>query len=144
MVVRKCGYAHLTPSPRYRSALLMRARLMAGTWFLVASAGPPYPNGPKLESSRVAPGLLNGAGLERSRDFADGPHSPVREAEGTTVGVILGFAMLGIAAALLLLGRPRKGEDMRPFLTSSLVYAVYPAMILVFIAMEMLTIVMNL
>jgi hypothetical protein len=52
--------------------------------------------------------------------------------------------MLGIAAALLLLGRPRKGEDIRPFMTSSLVYAVYPAMILVFIAMGMLTIVMNL
>jgi hypothetical protein len=33
---------------------------------------------------------------------------------------------------------------MRPFMTSSLVYALYPAMILVFIAMEMLTIVMNL
>jgi hypothetical protein len=52
--------------------------------------------------------------------------------------------MLGIAAALLLLGRPRKGEDMRPFMTSSLVYAVYPATILVFIAMGMLTIVTNL
>jgi len=60
------------------------------------------------------------------------------------VGVILGFAMLGIAAALLLLGRPRKGEDIRPFMTSSLVYAVYPAMILVFIAMGSLSIVMNL
>lgn len=60
------------------------------------------------------------------------------------MGVMFGLAMLGIAAALLLLGRPRKGEDMRPFMTSSLVYAVYPAMILVFIAMGMLTIVMNL
>lgn len=60
------------------------------------------------------------------------------------MGVILGFAMLGIAAALLLLGRPRKGEDIRPFMTSSLVYAVYPAMILVFIAMGSLSIVMNL
>ncbi len=58
--------------------------------------------------------------------------------------MILGLAMLAIAAALLLLGRPRKGEDIRPFMTSSLVYAVYPAMILVFIAMGMLTIVMNL
>jgi hypothetical protein len=57
---------------------------------------------------------------------------------------MLGLAMLGIAAALLPLGRPRKGEDMRPFMTSSLVYAVYPAMTLVFIAMGMLTIVMNL
>ena len=60
------------------------------------------------------------------------------------VGVTLGLAMLGIAAALLLLGRPRKGEDMRPFMTSSMIYAVYPAMILVFISMGMLTIVMNL
>lgn len=34
--------------------------------------------------------------------------------KGTTVGVMSGLAMLGIAAALLLLGRPRKGEDMRP------------------------------
>ena len=104
----------------------------------------PNANGPEVESSRVAPGLLNGAGLERSRDFPDGRQSPVREAEGTTVGVILGLAMLGIAAALLLLGRPRKGEDMRPFMTSSLVYAFYPAMTLVFIAMGMLTVVMNL
>ncbi len=60
------------------------------------------------------------------------------------MGVMLGLAMLCIAAALLLLGRPRKGEDMRPFITSSLVYAVYPAMILVFIAIGMLTIAMNL
>jgi hypothetical protein len=60
------------------------------------------------------------------------------------MGVMLGLAMLGIAAALLLLGRPREGEDMRPFMKSSLVYAVYPAMTLVFIAMGMLTIVMNL
>ena len=52
--------------------------------------------------------------------------------------------MLGIAAALLPLGRPRKGEDMRPFMTSALVCAFYPATILVFIAMGMLTIVMNL
>lgn len=52
--------------------------------------------------------------------------------------------MLCIAAALLLLGRPCKGEDMHPFMTSSLVYAVYPAMILVFIAIGMLTIAMNL
>ena len=51
--------------------------------------------------------------------------------------------MLGIAAALLLLGRPRKGEDVRPFMRSPLVFAVYPAMILVFIAMGTLSIVMN-
>jgi len=70
--------------------------------------------------------------------------APSGRLKGITVGVMLGLAMLGIAAALLLLGRPRKGEDMRPFMTSSLVYAVYPAMILVFIAMGMLTIVMNL
>jgi hypothetical protein len=59
------------------------------------------------------------------------------------VGVTLGLAMLGIAAALLLLGRPRKGEDVRPFMRSPLVFAVYPAMILVFIAMGTLSIVMN-
>jgi hypothetical protein len=60
------------------------------------------------------------------------------------VGVTLGLGMLGIAAALLLLGRPHKGEDVRPFMKSSLVFAVYPAMILVFIAMGSLSIVMNL
>ena len=60
------------------------------------------------------------------------------------MGVTLGLGMLGIAAALLLLGRPRKGEDVRPFMKSSLVFAVYPAMILVFIAMGSLSIVMNL
>ncbi len=70
--------------------------------------------------------------------------APSGRLKGITVGVMLGLAMLGIAAALLLLGRPRKGEDMRPFMTSSLVYAFYPAMTLVFIAMGMLTVVMNL
>jgi hypothetical protein len=59
------------------------------------------------------------------------------------VSVTLGLAMLGIAAALLLLGRPRKGEDVRPFMKSSLVYAVYPATILVFIAMGTLSVVMS-
>ncbi len=42
------------------------------------------------------------------------------------MGVIVGLAMLGIAAALLLLGRPRKGEDIRPFMTSSLLVAFGP------------------
>jgi hypothetical protein len=56
---------------------------------------------------------------------------------------MLGFAMLGVAAALLLLGRPRKGEDVRLFMKSSLVFAVYPAAILVFIAMGTLSIVMS-
>ena len=59
------------------------------------------------------------------------------------MSVTLGLAMLGLAAALLLLGRPRKGEDVRPFMNSSLIFALYPAMILVFIAMGALSIVMS-
>jgi hypothetical protein len=51
--------------------------------------------------------------------------------------------MLCIGLAMILLGRPRKGEDMRPFLRSSLASAVYLAIILVFLAIGMLTIVMN-
>ena len=55
---------------------------------------------------------------------------------GATVSVVVGIVMLVIAAALILLARPRKGEDVRPFMNSSLVFAVYPATILVFIAMR--------
>jgi hypothetical protein len=58
--------------------------------------------------------------------------------------VAAGIVMLCIAIAMLLLGRPRKGEDTRPFMRSSFVYATYPAIILVFIAMGTLSIVMNL
>ncbi|MGO4573301.1 hypothetical protein [Microvirga sp. 2TAF3] len=60
------------------------------------------------------------------------------------MSVTPGLAMLGIAAAMLLLGRPRNGEDARPFLKPKLAFAVYPAMILVFIAMGSLSIAMNL
>jgi len=60
------------------------------------------------------------------------------------MNLIIGIAMLCIGLAMILLGRPRKGEDKRPFMHSHLVYATYPALILVFIAMGSLTIVMNL
>jgi hypothetical protein len=45
------------------------------------------------------------------------------------VNLTYGLVMLGIAVALLLLGHPRKGEDVRPFMKSSLVFAVYSAMV---------------
>ena len=59
------------------------------------------------------------------------------------MNVTIGIVMLCIGLAMILLGRPRKGEDMRPFLRSSLASAGHPAMILVFLAIGMLTIVMN-
>jgi len=59
---------------------------------------------------------------------------------GLTVGAIL----LCIGIAMILFGRPRKGEDLRPFMRSPVVFAVYPAMTLVFIAFGVMTIVMNL
>jgi hypothetical protein len=60
------------------------------------------------------------------------------------MNVTIGIVMLAIGLAMILLGRPRKGEGKRPFLNSHLAYAVYPALILVFLAMGILTIVMNL
>jgi hypothetical protein len=51
--------------------------------------------------------------------------------------------MLRIGLEMILLGHPHKSEDMRPFLRSSLASAVYPAMILVFLAIGALTIVMD-
>jgi hypothetical protein len=51
--------------------------------------------------------------------------------------------MLCIGLGMILLGRLRKSEDMRPFLRSSLASPVYPAMILVFLAIGVLTVVMN-
>ncbi len=59
------------------------------------------------------------------------------------MNVTIGIVMLCIGLAMILLGRPRKGEDMRPFLRSPLASAVYPALILVFLAIGALTIVMN-
>jgi hypothetical protein len=58
--------------------------------------------------------------------------------------VAIGIVMLCIAAAMILLGRPRKGEDARPFMRSPLMFATYPAVVLVFIAMGLLAVVMNL
>jgi hypothetical protein len=58
------------------------------------------------------------------------------------MNVATGIGMLCIAVAMVLLGRPRNGEDARPFMRSPFVYATYPAIILVFIAMGTLSIVM--
>jgi hypothetical protein len=60
------------------------------------------------------------------------------------MNVAIGIVMLCIAGVMVLLGRPRKGEDARPFMRSPVIYATYPAVILVFIAMGLLTLVMNL
>ena len=59
------------------------------------------------------------------------------------MNVTIGIVMLCIGLGMILLGRPRKGEDMRPFLRSSLASVVYPAIILVLPAIGVLTIVMN-
>jgi hypothetical protein len=60
------------------------------------------------------------------------------------MNVAAGIVMLCITIAMVLPGRPRKGEDARLFMRSPLIYAAFPAIILVFIAMGMLAIVMNL
>jgi len=54
-----------------------------------------------------------------------------------------GIVLVCISLAMLLLGRPRKGEDMRPFLRSHLAFVLYPALMLVFLAFGILTIVMS-
>jgi hypothetical protein len=60
------------------------------------------------------------------------------------MNVATGIGMLCIAVAMVLLGRPRNGEDARLFMRSPLIYAAFPVIILVFIAMGTQTIVMNL
>ncbi len=59
------------------------------------------------------------------------------------MNLTIGIVLLTIGIGMIVLGLPRKGEDIRPFMTSRLVSAVYPALILVFLAMGILTIVMN-
>jgi hypothetical protein len=60
------------------------------------------------------------------------------------MNLIIGIVMLAIGIGMILLGRPRKGEDLRPFLRSTSMFVGYPAITLVFLAMGVLTIVMNL
>jgi hypothetical protein len=60
------------------------------------------------------------------------------------MNVTIGIVMLCIGVGMILLGRPRKGEDLRPFMHSTIVFAVYPAVVLVFLAIGLLTIVTNL
>lgn len=60
------------------------------------------------------------------------------------MNLTIGIVMLAIGLGMIVLGRPRKGESMRPFMHSRFVFAVYPAMTLVFLALGSLAIVMNL
>jgi hypothetical protein len=57
------------------------------------------------------------------------------------LNLTIGIVMLAIGLGMILFGR-RNGT--RPFMNSRLVFAVYPAMTLVFLAMGILAIVMNL
>lgn len=50
------------------------------------------------------------------------------------MGLTGGFVLLGVGLALILLGRPRNGEDIRPFLRSSPAQVLYPALCLVFLS----------
>ena len=59
------------------------------------------------------------------------------------MNITIGIVMLCIGLGMIPLEHPRKGEGMRPFLRSSLASVVYPAIILVFPAIGVLTIVMN-
>jgi hypothetical protein len=60
------------------------------------------------------------------------------------MNITIGIVMLAIGIGMVLLGRPRKGEDFRPFLGSTSMFVGYPAITLVFLAMGFLTIVLNL
>ena len=60
------------------------------------------------------------------------------------MNLTIGIVMLAIGIGMILLGRPRKGEDLRPFLATTSMFVLYPAFTLVFLAMGVLTIVMNL
>ncbi|RDI53618.1 hypothetical protein [Microvirga subterranea] len=60
------------------------------------------------------------------------------------MGLTIGIVMLCIGLAMILFGRPRKGEDVRPFMKSSLVFVLYPGLTLVFLAIGAMTVVTNL
>jgi hypothetical protein len=60
------------------------------------------------------------------------------------MNLTIGIVMLAIGLGMILLGRPRKGEDVRPFMRSHPAVAAYPGLVLVFLAMGILTIVLNL
>jgi hypothetical protein len=57
------------------------------------------------------------------------------------MNVTIGIVLLAIGLGMVVFGRRSSG---RPFMYSSFVFAVYPAMALVFIAFGVLTITMNL
>lgn len=57
------------------------------------------------------------------------------------MNLTIGIVMLAIGLAMIVFGRR---NVTRPFMNSHLVFAVYPAMTLVFLAMGLLAIVMNL
>jgi hypothetical protein len=68
-----------------------------------------------------------------------------REGQGEkAMNLTIGIVMLVIGIGMILLGRPRRGEDFRPFLGSTSMFVAYPGITLVFLAMGFLTIVMNL
>ncbi|MCB5173625.1 hypothetical protein [Microvirga lenta] len=47
----------------------------------------------------------------------------------------VGAVAICIGVVMFLLARPRKGEDVRPFVDNAFVFAVYPAAILLFLAL---------
>jgi hypothetical protein len=51
------------------------------------------------------------------------------------MGLATGLGLLAIGLVLVLVALPRRGEDMRPWLRSSLAQVAYPSICLVFIAM---------
>ena len=60
------------------------------------------------------------------------------------MGVTGGLVLLGTGVALVLLGLPRRREELRPFLRSTLAFALYPAVCLVFLAMGVAVVITNL
>jgi hypothetical protein len=55
------------------------------------------------------------------------------------VGVTLGVVLFGTGIVLVLLGIPRRGEDVRPFLRHPVMPILYPSICLVLIAMGLAT-----
>jgi hypothetical protein len=51
------------------------------------------------------------------------------------MGLTAGLVLLALGILLVALGRPRRGEDLRPFLRSPLAQVLYPSLCLVLLSL---------
>ncbi len=51
------------------------------------------------------------------------------------MGLTAGLMLIALGALMVALGRPRRGEDLRPFLRSSFAQVFYPSLCLVLLSM---------